>query len=54
MMYIILWTILIIVLLVIESTNLNSSFEHVFSHLDSEIPRLVEPDKNITIMSMEV
>ena len=53
MMYIILWTTLIIALLVTEITSLNSSFEYVFSQRDSEIPRLVEPDKNVTIMSIE-
>lgn len=53
MMHIILWTTLIIVLSVTEITSLNSSFEHAFSQRDSEIPPLVEPDKNITIMSIE-
>ena len=53
MMYIILWTILIIVLLVTEITSLNSSFEHAFSQRDLGIPQLVEPDKNVTIMSIE-
>ncbi|MGE3860123.1 MAG: hypothetical protein AB7F53_09060 [Nitrososphaeraceae archaeon] len=52
-MHIILWTTLIIVLSVTEITSLNSSFEHAFSQRDSEIPPLVEPDKNITIMSIE-
>ena len=33
--------------------NINSNFENAFSQGDSEIPPLVEPDKNITIMNID-
>lgn len=34
--------------------NINSNFENAFSQeRDSEIPPLVEPDKNITIMNID-
>ena len=53
-MRLILWTITIIALLAIEIICLNSNFENAFAQRgDSEIPLIVIPDKNITIMATE-
>ena len=54
MIYLIVLTITIITLLTTEIICLNSNFENAFAQgEDSEIPPLIEPDKNITIMAME-
>jgi hypothetical protein len=56
MMQIILLTITIIALLAIINISINNNFENIFAQNqnDSETPPpLVEPDKNITIMTME-
>ena len=47
-------TTIIIAFLATDIININSNFENAFSQEgDSEIPPLVEPDKNITIMNID-
>ena len=54
MTHLILLAITIIILLTTGIICLNSNFENAFAQGgNSEIPPLIEPDKNITIMAME-
>ena len=54
MMHLIIFTTIIVVILATEIMSINSNFENAFAQEgDSEIPPLVEPDKNITIMAMD-